>query len=275
MPLARFGHTIALVSKRKVVLFGGATGDTGKYVITSDTYTLDLNSNKWKKIEGGGIVPSPRAAHASTSIDALQMIVYGGATGGGSLASDDLFLLDLRKGDEIAQWMVVPVVGQTPGRRYGHSIAFSKPNVLVFGGNTGSEAVNDVWCLNVEVAPFSWSKLESQGKVPMTRVYHSAALCTVGAAQGMMVIFGGRTQDGSSLKDAWGFRRHKNGKWDWVEAPYKSSQVEPLARYQHSSTFVGSLMLILGGRTNTVGENLPLEIYDTESSEWHRLENCP
>jgi protein phosphatase len=110
------------------------------------------------------------------------MIVYGGATGGGSLASDDLFLLDLRKGDDIAQWMVVPVVGQTPGRRYGHSIVFSKPTVLVFGGNTGSEAVSDVWCLNVEVAPFSWAKLECSGKGPAARVYHSAALCTTGSA---------------------------------------------------------------------------------------------
>lgn len=110
------------------------------------------------------------------------MIVYGGATGGGSLASDDLYLLDLRKGDEIAQWMVVPVVGQTPGRRYGHTIVFIKPYVLVFGGNTGSEAVNDVWCLNVEVAPFSWSKLETTGKMPFVRVYHSAALCSTGSA---------------------------------------------------------------------------------------------
>jgi len=28
------------------------------------------------------------------------MVVYGGATGGGSLASDDLYLLDLRNGDQ-------------------------------------------------------------------------------------------------------------------------------------------------------------------------------
>jgi protein phosphatase len=27
------------------------------------------------------------------------MVVYGGACGGGSLASDDLYLLDLRNGD--------------------------------------------------------------------------------------------------------------------------------------------------------------------------------
>ena len=41
-----------LVSKSKVILFGGATGDTGKYIITGDTYCLDLISNKWSKLEG-------------------------------------------------------------------------------------------------------------------------------------------------------------------------------------------------------------------------------
>jgi len=41
-----------IVSKSKVVLFGGATGDTGKYIITGDTYTLDLISFKWTKLEG-------------------------------------------------------------------------------------------------------------------------------------------------------------------------------------------------------------------------------
>jgi hypothetical protein len=30
-------------------------------------------------------------------------------------------------------------------------------------------------------------------------------------------------------------------------------------------------MLVLGGRTNTVGENVQLEIYETESSEWKKF----
>lgn len=30
-PQARFGHTVTFISKVKVVLFGGATGDTGRY----------------------------------------------------------------------------------------------------------------------------------------------------------------------------------------------------------------------------------------------------
>ena len=40
------------MSKSKVVIFGGATDDTGKYIITGDTYALDLISSKWSKLEG-------------------------------------------------------------------------------------------------------------------------------------------------------------------------------------------------------------------------------
>ena len=40
------------MSKSKVILFGGATGDTGKYIITGDTYALDLICNKWAKLDG-------------------------------------------------------------------------------------------------------------------------------------------------------------------------------------------------------------------------------
>ena len=83
-------------------------------------------------------------------------MIYGGATGGGALASDDLYLLDLRQGEDKAMWMIVPVVGATPGRRYGHTLLFAKPCLLVFAGNTGSEPVNDTWILNVERSPFTW-----------------------------------------------------------------------------------------------------------------------
>jgi len=37
VPKPRFGHTIAQISSTKIVLFGGATGDTGKYSITGDS----------------------------------------------------------------------------------------------------------------------------------------------------------------------------------------------------------------------------------------------
>eukprot|EP00742_Colponemidia_sp_Colp-10_P004306 GILJ01004593.1.p1 GENE.GILJ01004593.1~~GILJ01004593.1.p1 ORF type:complete len:767 (-),score=86.58 GILJ01004593.1:414-2714(-) len=271
IPPARFGHTTTLVSSERVVLFGGATGDTGKYAITGDTFIFDLGSNKWSRMEPSGLPPTPRAAHGACCVDQLQLVIYGGATGGGSLASDDLYLLDLRQGPEQSQWMIVPVVGTTPGRRYGHVLAFQKPFLILHGGNTGTEPVDDVWCLNVEKAPFSWARLQINGAVPPARVYHSAASCSEGSAAGMMVVFGGRTNDGSPLADTWGLRKHRDGRWDWVQAPYKKTGQQPTSRYQHSSLFIGSKMVVIGGRTNEVNDILDTEIFDTETSDWIQL----
>jgi len=82
VPLPRFGHTITLVSKTKAVLFGGATGDTGKYSITGETYVFDCILRKWRKLDPSGSHPSQRAAHASTAVEESQLVIYGGATGG-------------------------------------------------------------------------------------------------------------------------------------------------------------------------------------------------
>jgi protein phosphatase len=49
-----------------------------------------------------------------------------------------LYLLDLKDGEEKAVWNIVPVVGPTPGRRYGHTLVYAKPFLVVFGGNTGT-----------------------------------------------------------------------------------------------------------------------------------------
>jgi len=31
------------------------------------------------------------------------------------------------------------------------------------------------------------------------------------------------------------------------------------------------MLFVIGGRTNTVGENLTVDIYDTETSEWQKF----
>lgn len=81
-PLPRFGHTITLISKTKAVMFGGATGDTGKYTITGETYLFDCITRKWKRLEPSGATPTQRAAHSATSVELFQLVIYGGATGG-------------------------------------------------------------------------------------------------------------------------------------------------------------------------------------------------
>jgi hypothetical protein len=51
IPLPRFGHTVTYISKGKAILFGGAIGDTGKYSITADSYSFDIATRAWRKLE--------------------------------------------------------------------------------------------------------------------------------------------------------------------------------------------------------------------------------
>ena len=41
-----------------------------------------------------------------------------------------------------------------------------------------------------------------------------------------------------------------------------------MARYQHATIFVGTMLFVLGGRTNSASDNVLLDVYETESSEW-------
>ena len=52
VPHARFGHTITMVNKYKVVLFGGATGDTGKYSMTGETFIFNILLRTWTELNG-------------------------------------------------------------------------------------------------------------------------------------------------------------------------------------------------------------------------------
>ena len=275
VPLPRFGHTCCPVSNSHVVLFGGATGDGGRYTINNEAYMLDTRSNTWRKlvvaIDAQSSCPSPRAAHCACCVDSMQMVLYGGATGGGALSSDELFLLDVRNVEKDGKfaWLTVPVEGPTPGKRYGHSMVYSKPLLILFGGNNGQTALADIWTLDVEKSPFVWNQVRviDPAKGPVARVYHSAALCTEGPAAGMTVIFGGRTGDNRSLKDAWGLRQHRDGRWDWVEAPARRGS-PPEARYQHCCVFFEKKLIVVGGRGNEANKRLPIIVYDTEACEW-------
>ena len=158
--------------------------------------------------------------------------------------------------------------GPTPGKRYGHSLVYYRPFFILFGGNLNNEVANDVWLFNSEQQPLHWTKLDIKGELPLPRIYHSAAVCTYGGANGMMVVFGGRKKNGQNLNDMWGLRKHRNGVWDWMKAPYKGT---PQDRIQHTSLFCGNFFINIGGRSQTLVDNLPIEVYDTENSEWSKF----
>eukprot|EP00357_Protocruzia_adherens_P016602 CAMPEP_0114986488 /NCGR_PEP_ID=MMETSP0216-20121206/8454_1 /TAXON_ID=223996 /ORGANISM="Protocruzia adherens, Strain Boccale" /LENGTH=703 /DNA_ID=CAMNT_0002348929 /DNA_START=121 /DNA_END=2232 /DNA_ORIENTATION=- len=232
---------------------------------------FDTNALSWAPLHSEGISPTPRAAHAACGVYSSQMVIYGGAVGGGSLAPEDLYLLDLDNQTRCT-WERVIVSGKTPGKRYGHTMTFSKPYLIVHGGNSGNDVLGDSWLLNLEESVLKWTELQIDGPSPSPRVYHSAALCPIGTAAGMIIVYGGRNGSASSLNDTWGLRRHRSGLWDWIKAPSKNGSDKPIGRYQHSLGFLGRLMVVAGGRTNEV-EALPMQVFDVEGSQWYTLAN--
>ena len=209
LPPPRFGHTVNLVSKTTIVVFGGAISTPGNYTMTADLYLYSMPTNQWKKLETSSIgrTPHARAAHASATVRESQLLFYGGSIGNGQYAQDDLWFLDI-KNNEDASWMQVPIEGATPGPRYGHSMVYILPVLVLFGGsssgsqNQRNEIMSDVWVFATDKTPFKWVKLDIIGSNPSARLYHSACVYSkYNGGSDAMILFGGRGNQNSSLKD--------------------------------------------------------------------------
>ena len=129
-------------------------------------------------------------------------------------------------------------------------MAYVHPNLVVFGGNTGTLPINDVWIISVSELntkkDMEWIQLTiSEDSIPLPRVYHSAAVCTKGNAKGMMLIFGGRDGYDNALNDTWGLRKHRDGKWDWAQAPSYKSDFFPKHRFNVLFNLTYSIILYL------------------------------
>ena len=197
--------------------------------------------------------------------------MFGGALVGGTIAKEHLYHLKVKENK--ALWSEVTVKGEKPLPRYGHSLSYCKPHVILFGGSTGSEVLNETWCINMLEDPFVWLRLVCPGPKPTPRVYHSADICKFGEANRMIIIFGGRDGTGKTLNEIWGLRRHNNGQWDWTRPSSQEDNSRPaLGRYQHRSLFFGSLMFNIGGKINEAACDRSINVYDYQVNKWYMAE---
>ena len=61
LPPPRFGHTVNLISKNTIVVFGGAIITPGNYTMTADLYIYRIQLNQWKKLETSQVGNFPHA----------------------------------------------------------------------------------------------------------------------------------------------------------------------------------------------------------------------
>jgi protein phosphatase len=179
------------------------------------------------------------------------------------------------KNNEEASWMKVPIEGDTPGLRYGHTMVYIMPILILFGGSGESEILNDIWIMSTDKTPFKWEKIDITTKVPLARVYHSANLYKVAGNSEMMIIFGGRCRQNNSLCDVMGIKKDTNNNWEWTDFSNlggNESGKKPIGRHQQCSAFFGPFLFVVGGRAGGK-ESASFDVFSMNKYKWYRFGN--
>ena len=284
IPSNRFGHTIVPITKTKVCLFGGSVGDSHKLNYNNETFTYNILTKIWQKIniKNPESIPSGRAAHAACAIGDGKMVIYGGSIANGGLAEDILhiFQLNLECQNE-GEWSQINNEGERPGQRYGQSLSYIAPYIILFGGNLNPKLMNDIWVMNIDKKEnYTWLKLDIAGNIPVERLYHSSCICQEGEYRNKLIIFGGRDAKNKPLNDLWTFtlkipEEKDEGKLDatWNELKPENDD-NFIHRINHSMLFYEHFLLIFGGK-NPAPNPTPIEVFDMEKKLLYKFKKFP
>ena len=101
---------------------------------------------QWTHPQVQGKIPKPCRAHTATLVD-RKLIVFGG--GEGPAYYNDVYILDTLT----RHWQQPKFAkgAKVPPPRRAHTAVFYRNKVYVFGGGNGSQALNDLWTLDVGV----------------------------------------------------------------------------------------------------------------------------
>ena len=182
----RRGHTMAATPTGGVVMFGGQSV-TQPGVTLGDTNRLSTNNQSWS---GGTDGPQPRSNHAmaaTTLATATSYVVFGG------LSETGIPTHTTYRYDGTGWGDLTPVnASLSPPDRSGHAMATNTAThtMLLFGGFDGTNALNDVWELNLGTN--SWSEHLVFTGSPPARYGHSIGFYPGnGGSTGRFYVFGG------------------------------------------------------------------------------------
>lgn len=124
---ARTGHTATLLPSGKVLVAGGAAGNTA--LASAELY--DSISNTWS---AAGTLAGARAGHTATPLPSAKVLVVGGAAGDAALASAELYdpasntwsaagALGTARADHTATFLVIAKLLVVAGDADGNSLA--------------------------------------------------------------------------------------------------------------------------------------------------------
>jgi N-acetylneuraminic acid mutarotase len=140
----------------------------------------------------------------------------------------------------------------TPSPRRSHSVELVDNKLYTFGGGDGKQALNDLYCLDIETA--KWTKIVTRGATPPKRGYHKSVL--VGKT---MYIIGG--SDGSdAFSDV-----HM---LDTVTHTWSKSRAKGAELLASTATLLGNYISLFGGHSPTAYVN-SFQCLDIRTTKWY------
>nr|AML79138.1 putative LOV domain-containing protein [Centella asiatica] len=198
-PTPRSWHSSCTIEGSKLVISGGCTGAG---VLLSDTYLLDLATDKpkWKEIPTS-LEPPSRLGHSLSVYGRTKILMFGGLAKSGhlQLRSGEAYNIDLE--DEKPQWRqlergaftgVGSQSAMAPPPRLDH-VTVSMPcgRIIIFGGSiAGLHSPAQLFLLDPAEEKPSWRILNVPGHPPKFAWGHST--CVVGGTR-VLVLGGGHT----------------------------------------------------------------------------------
>jgi hypothetical protein len=164
-----------------------------------------------------------------------KMYIFGGESSSGG--RNDTWVFDPSVGTN-GSWTQLMPSGTLPPARLGHTTAAINNKMYVFGGQTNSGYVSDLWVFDPSNgANGSWSQVTPSGSAPTPRLYSAAV-----TINNKMYIFGG--YNSGQLNDTCVFdpSAGTNGSWTHL-----SPTGTPTARYGQAATVMSNKMYIFGG----------------------------
>ncbi|XP_023684317.1 kelch domain-containing protein 1 isoform X1 [Paramormyrops kingsleyae] len=154
----------------------------------NEVHVFDSRTNTWSEPPTQGILPAPRAAHASATLGNKGYICGGRVV---ETRRCDIHCLDL----ESWTWTEVIPTSTIPIGRSWHTLtAVSDSTLFLFGGlSVNCEPLSDGWTFNIQTK--EWKELEHKHK-NKPRLWHTACL----GKDSDVIVFGG-SQDYILLVD--------------------------------------------------------------------------
>ncbi len=231
-------------------------------------YLSAVAGNSSPSIRAALGTPFPgRTGHTATLIESRgQMLVFAGASAGGTLLND-VWTMGVA-GGSAQPWSQLAPSGNLPVPRKGHAAVFdvASSQLFVFGGLANNAYGNELWSLAIPgKGNPAWTKVTT-ARTPAARSGHSAVYdpaapvsppgsppASPPARPSSMIVFGGDTGTPlapSPANDAWVLEIVPSGAPVWSPVQI-SGGAPPPARIFHSAVYdsLSNRMIVFGGTT--------------------------